>query len=157
MKLIFTILLLVTSCAAISADKDQQLFSELEKDFCNRSAIEVAIQSDIFETTVYSDVLVQLLSGNSKEAGETLGSWLTLNVIYLGKAINNKPCNIKQEALDKIYPILRVVAVIHEQTPISALIDNKEAMDILHDAIQDNPQHYKQTLERSKQWEHGIK
>ncbi|MEW8384540.1 MAG: hypothetical protein AB2704_22010 [Candidatus Thiodiazotropha taylori] len=157
MKHISTILLLVTSYAAISADKDQQLFSELEKEFCNRTAIEVAIQSDIFETTVYSDVLVQLLSGNSKEAGETLGGWLALNVIYLGKAIKNKPCNIKQEALDKIYPILRVVAAIHEQTPISALTDNKEAMDILQDAIRDNPQHYKQTVKRSKQWEHGIK
>ncbi|MCG8051666.1 MAG: hypothetical protein JAZ15_10700 [Candidatus Thiodiazotropha endolucinida] len=157
MKLIFTILLLVTSYAAVSADKDQQLYSELEKEFCNRSAIEVAIQSDIFETAVYSDVLVQLLSGNSKEAGETLGSWLALNVMYLGKAIKNKPCNIKQEELDKIYPILRVVAAIHEQTPISALIDNKEAMDILQDAIQDNPQHYKQTVKRSQQWENGIK
>ncbi|MBT3017860.1 MAG: hypothetical protein KME63_19120 [Candidatus Thiodiazotropha sp. (ex Clathrolucina costata)] len=157
MKLIFTILLLVTSYAAVSADKDQQLFSELEKEFCNRSAIEVAIQSDIFETAVYSDVLVQLLSGNSKEAGDTLGSWLALNVMYLGKAIKNKPCNIKQEELDKIYPILRVVAAIHEQTPISALIDNKEAMDILQDAIQDNPQHYKQTVKRSQQWENGIK
>ncbi|MCG7948716.1 MAG: hypothetical protein N0C84_20460 [Candidatus Thiodiazotropha taylori] len=157
MKLIFTILLLVTSYAAVSADKDQQSFSELEKEFCNRSAIEVAIQSDIFETAVYSDVLVQLLSGNSKEAGETLGSWLALNVMYLGKAIKNKPCNIKQEELDKIYPILRVVAAIHEQTPISALIDNKEAMDILQDAIQDNPQHYKQTVKRSQQWENGIK
>ncbi len=157
MKLLLIILSILLSNIAFGAGSDKETQEQLEAQYCGRPAVEVDISKEVFEAGIYSGILIQLLSGNSKEASEELGNWLALKVVFLGKIIKEKPCNIKQKVLKRIYPILRVVAAVHEKTPILGITKNKEALSTLQMAIQDNPQHYNETLERSNNWENGIK
>ncbi|MEW8256265.1 MAG: hypothetical protein AB2747_18045 [Candidatus Thiodiazotropha taylori] len=156
MKLLIALFLSIFSLPVFGERYAQNIIEELEAEYCNRAAAEVDISKDIFEAGMYSDILAQLLFGNNEGAIETLGNELAIKVIFLGKAIDEKPCNINPETLKKIYPILRVVAAVHKNTPIPALAENKEATKILQQAINDNPQHFQTTYERSKNWKNGI-
>jgi hypothetical protein len=157
MKLAIFLLLSIFSASVVGEEYTQQELNELQAEYCNRTAVEADVSKDIFEAGMYSNILIQLLSGNSEGAIESLSNELAIKVIFLGKAITEKPCNINQKALKRIYPMLRVVAAVHENTPINALSKNEAALQVLQQAIKDNPHHYKKTLERSRHWKDGIK
>lgn len=130
---------------------------EAQKELCNRSAVEVDITNTVAEAGWYSDVLVKLLSGNMDEATDQLSFMLSVNVMSLYSAVIVNPCNADKKLLEKALPMLRVVAAVNNKTPLPGWSDNKLALEALEYAIKENPQHYKDLVERSNNWEHGIK
>ena len=136
---------------------DQNSLDEAQKEFCNRSSIEVDINLTVFETAWYSDALVKLLQGNTKEATNQLSSELLNKVMILYYKVLNNPCNASKEQLKRILPVIRVVASVHNTTPLPGWDENTEIMKALEYAINDDPIHYQQLVERSKDWKHGIK
>lgn len=106
---------------------------------------------------MYSYTLIQSLSGDGKSAVEFLSSELVMKVIFLDRILKEKPCGINQKVLNKIYPMLRVIAAVHENTPIDALSENETALQVLQKAIQENTDHYKETIAISKSWVGDVK
>jgi hypothetical protein len=124
---------------------------------CGRPAAEVEVAEDLYGAGSMSSVVLALQSGNTADAIESLGSELAVKVLTLNSQLETNPCKLPPETLKRIYPIFRVIAAANAKKPIPGLNDNVEAMAILKKAVADNPEHYKSLIERSADWEHGIR
>jgi hypothetical protein len=124
--------------------------------YCNRSAAEADISTNLYETGTESSISIQLLSGNTQGALDQLGSELALKVVILNENLKKNPCSLDEKTLARIYPMLRVVAAVNHVKAIPKINDDKNIMEILSQAIKDNPDHYNKLIERSKNWGHGI-
>jgi hypothetical protein len=157
MMKIFTVFIIYFFCASSSFGAGDEAEKKIMGDYCSRPAVEVDISSSLYEAGSDSSILIQLLSGNTTKVIEQLGAELAIKVILLNTQLQNNPCRASKETLDRIYPIFRVIAAVNHKAPIPKLNENKEAVEILRQAIADNPKHYQQLLERSADWGHGIK
>jgi hypothetical protein len=124
---------------------------------CPPPPADLRVQNALYETGATSSTLVELLSGNAERATRDLGAALVVNVTELNLYLKDGPCRPDQASIDRIYSMLRVVAAIDHKTPVAAINADKETQKILERAIENNPKHYKQLLERSEDWGHGIK
>jgi hypothetical protein len=124
---------------------------------CGRPAAEVEVAEDLYGAGSMSSVILALQSGNTAEAIESLGSELAVKVQTLNDQLETNPCRLAPETLKRIYPIFRVIAAANARRPIPGLNDNTEAMAILKKAVADDPEDYKSLVERSSEWEHGIR
>lgn len=61
---------------------------------------------------------------------------------------NENLCGLDKRTIKRIYPILRYVAAIHEETPIKEISENENVLSVLKKAIEDNPKHFKEIIER---------
>lgn len=141
----------------LASGNDVAEFEEFEKYLCNRSGVEADIKRDVAEAAWYSNILVQLLSGNTEEAIETLSFLLSTNVVAMHESSIKNPCNANEKLFEKILPIIRVVAAANNKTPLPGWNENKEVLKVLEYAIEDNPQHYQDLVKRSNDWAYGIK
>lgn len=124
--------------------------------YCNRNAAEADISTNIYETGTESSISIQLLLGNTQGALDQLGAELALKIVMLNEQLKKNPCNLDEKTLARIYPMLRVVAAANHVKAIPKISDDKNIMEILSQAIKNNPDHYKKLIERSKSWERGI-
>jgi len=149
--------LILISIAMLSGTIQAETKDNTPPEFCNRTAIETDTHNLLTQTGLYSDFLVAALSGDIQKALNGMGSELKINIIMLNSIIKGKPCNASEELVSKIYPMLRVVAAVNQKTPIPSIANDKEIQDILQAAINENPKHFQELVNRSKSWEHGIK
>jgi hypothetical protein len=136
---------------------NEEAAKQVSQDNCRRPAAEADIENTVYEAGSASSVVVALLSGNTQKAAEDLGSELAIKVVLLNAQLESNSCNASKEALSRIYPMLRVIAAVNHKTPIPKLNENKQVLSILEKAVADNPKHYQRLLERSANWDSGIK
>jgi hypothetical protein len=140
------------ACFSLDSDSAEKLAN-----YCNRTAAEADIGTNLYETGITTSILMQLLSGNSLEAQDHLGSELAAKIKLLNEQLKRNPCKSKEQLIARIYPVLRVVAAANAKRPIPNINGDKNAMRILAEAVADNPDHYKKLIARSKNWDHGIR
>jgi len=141
----------------VYAEPDKLSLEAIKEKHCSRPAVEVEINQDLFEISWSTDILVKLLSGNIDKAIGQLGSELRNKIYVLQEHLNENPCNANEALRNRIYPVFRVVAAANAKTPILKFNDDPEVLKFLQQAIDANPEHYKNLTERSKEWQNGIK
>lgn len=124
---------------------------------CSRSGPDVDVKDQVHLALWSGDTLLLLLGGNTQQAIDELGGDLANQVIILDSVFRQNPCKASPEALSKIETTLRVIAAINDKHPIPAIQGNKQALEALQRAISDDPDNYRHQLERSRNWDHGIR
>lgn len=162
MKILLVSLTLFCLISVSYAGDDQDLFTKEELDnlnqaYCDRSSIEAEIQNSKSDVALLGDVLVKLLSGNKQKAIDQMAFELSLDIKILYEHAKNNKCNAPEAVLKNIYPLIRVIAVINEKTPIPGFDSDKELKSIFEEAIKKDPEHYQKLKLRSKNWDNGIK
>lgn len=124
---------------------------------CNLPSAEAEIIGDVYDAGSLTSVVLQVLSGNTADAVNALGGEISIRVLMLNAHREHNPCKLPPEKLERIYPFFRVIAAANAKKPIPGVNDNAEVMTILKKAIDNDPANYKKQIERSRDWEHGIR
>jgi hypothetical protein len=75
----------------------------------------------------------------------------------LQQHLKDNPCSANEKLLNKIYPVFRVVAAVNAKSPIPAFNDDPVVSKFLQQAIDADPEHYRNLTKRAKEWNNGIK
>ena len=158
-KAFLALLLSALACQGMASDQ-----TELDRSvqyICTHSE-EMHLREDVFRLDWNADLVMLLLSGQNDRAIDAIASDLgnlahELALFRKDRACKDEDPENFEQARARIYPALRVLAAVNHKTPIPGLKDNPEVQQLLQQAIADDPAHYQQLLERSKNWDHGIR
>jgi hypothetical protein len=124
---------------------------------CNLPSAEAEIIGDMYDAGSLTSIALQILSGNTADAVNALGGEISIRVLMLNEQREHNPCKLPPEKLERIYPFFRVIAAANARKPIPGVDDDAEVMAILKNAIDNDPANYKKQIERSRDWDHGIR
>jgi hypothetical protein len=124
---------------------------------CDDRPADLALIANLYEAGTSSSVLLALLSGHRDDAIKLLVDDLHSSIVLLGSALRGGPCGASDEQLDRIYPMLRIVAAADQHRRIPGLRDNATVDDLLRASIADNPKDYERLVKESAGWDRGIR
>jgi hypothetical protein len=156
-KYLLLIMLIMSKAAFADPLLDNGAQAAMLKEYCARSVGDADISNELFDTMWYADILLKLNSKNIESAIRQIVADLRIKIILLNEQLKSNPCNARKSELDRIYPMLRVIAAVSNRIPISDFEKDLEIKAILDKAIGENPEHYKKLVERSKEWDGGVK